>query len=232
MHLSADPQPPSEVLITRLREDLPVEVLYDLEYIRGPSTLYRILRDYLVFNGLQCSQHEGSNRIVMGLPATLYDSEADKSKAYEAVASCATAASVAETSAGAMAGPVRGTANSELRSNGNASSASSHHDNETRRIAHSIALRLRSEDKFSGKLGEDLNEANNLYLDSANDYELNQEHRLKYFHNIFEGEARRFYRLKVSKRVPLLLKLLVKSERNSTVLPCKIVCGNIFRVSG
>ena len=217
MHLSADPQPPNEVLITRLREDLPVEVLYDQENIRGPSTLYRILRDYLVLNGLEYSQHEGSNRIVMGLPATLYESEAEKMKAYEAVSSCTTSASVAETSVGAMAGSVRGAAISDLRNNGHASSASSHQDNEMRRIAHSIALRFRSDDKFSGKLGKDLNEAINLYLDAANDYELNQEQRLKYFHNIFEGEARRFYRLKVSKRVPTFAEACVKmrSEFNS-----------------
>ena len=50
MHLSADSQPSSEVLITRLREDLPAQVLYDKENITGPSTLYRILRDYLVLN--------------------------------------------------------------------------------------------------------------------------------------------------------------------------------------
>ena len=109
-----------------------------------------------------------------------------------------------------MAGPVRGATISELRNNGNASSASSHHENEMRRIAHSIALRFRNDDKFSGKLGEDLNEAINLYLDAANDYELNQEQRLKYFHTIFEGEARRFYRLKVSKRVPTFSEACVK----------------------
>ena len=149
MHLSADPQPPSEVLIKRLRQDLTVEVLYDQENVRGPSTLYRTLRDYVVLNGLEYSHHGVNNRIIMGQPATLYESEADKSKAYESVASCATSASVAETSAGAMASPVRGTSNSELRSNGNASSASSHDDIEMRRIAHSIALRFRSEAKLA-----------------------------------------------------------------------------------
>ena len=106
MHLSADPQPSSEDLIPRLREDLPAEVLYDQENIRGPSTLNRILRDFLVLNGLEYSQREGSNRIVMRLPATLYESEADKNKAYEAVLISASTASIAETSAGGMAGPV------------------------------------------------------------------------------------------------------------------------------
>ena len=159
MHLATDPQPENEVLITHLREDLPVEVLYDQEIIRGPSTLYRVLRDYLVFNGLQYAQHEGSNRIVMGLLGILYESEADKKKAYDAVMNCPTSASVAETSAGAMASTVRGAANPELRNGGNISHASSHLDTEMRRIAHHIAQRFKSDEKFSGKLGEDLNEA-------------------------------------------------------------------------
>ena len=86
-----------------------------------------------------------------------------------------------------------------------------------RRIAHNIALRFRNDDKFSGKLGEDLNEAINLYLDAANGYELNQEQRLKYFRNIFEGEARMFYRLNVSKRVQTFADACVKmrTEFNS-----------------
>ena len=138
----------------------------------------------------------------MGFPAIVFESKADKNKAYEAVLICTSTASVAEKSPGGMAGPVRGAASSEIRNNGNVSSTSSHQDNEMRRIAYSIALRFRSDDKFSGKLGEDLSEAINLYLDAANDYELNHEHRLKYFHNIYEGEARRFYRLKVDYLVP------------------------------
>ena len=54
-----------------------------------------------------------------------------------------------------------------------------------RRIAHRIAIRFRNDDKFSGNLSEDLNEAINLYLDAANDYELKQDQWPKYFHNIF-----------------------------------------------
>ena len=217
MHLSADPQPPSEVLITRLRDELQVEVLYDQENIRGPSTLYRILRDHLALNALEYSQHEGINCIVLELPATLYESEIDNGRAYEAVACCVTTASVAATSAGAMAGPVRVVASLELRNNGNVSSSSSHQHNEMRRTSHRIALRFRSEDKFSGIFGEDLNEATNFYLDAANDYEPKQDQRLKYFHNIFEGEARRFYLLNVSKRVSNFAETCVKmrTECNS-----------------
>ena len=65
------------------------------------------------------------------------------------------------------------------------------------RAAHNMALRFKNQDKFTGKLGEDLTEHINSYIDAAQDYNLDQTNKLAFFHNIFDGEATRFYREKV-----------------------------------
>ena len=68
------------------------------------------------------------------------------------------------------------------------------------RAAHSTALRFKNQDKFTGKLGEDLTEHINNYIDAAQDYNLDQTNKLAFFHNIFDGEPKRFYREEVGNR--------------------------------
>ena len=63
-----------------------------------------------------------------------------------------------------------------------------------------MALRFKNRDKFTGKLGEDLTEHINNYIDASQDYCLDQDNKFAFFHNIFEGEAKRFYREKVRER--------------------------------
>jgi len=77
----AQPQPSSEDAIQDSRQDLPPEVLYSHEALSGPHTIHRILRDYLVSMGFQYRQHPKSNRVVYGLPATLYDQRQDQESA-------------------------------------------------------------------------------------------------------------------------------------------------------
>lgn len=68
---------------------------------------------------------------------------------------------------------------------------------ETRKVAHNLATRFKFTDKFFGKLGEEISKSINRYMDAANDYDIIGDHKLKYFHNIFDGEARQFYHAKV-----------------------------------
>lgn len=65
------------------------------------------------------------------------------------------------------------------------------------KIARNIATRFKSTKKFTGELGDDINEHIGNYLDAANDYKLENLRKLQYFHNIFDGEAKRFYRQNV-----------------------------------
>ena len=65
--ISQEPQPPDEECINTLRDDLPPEVLYSSELLKGPTTLFRILRDYFTVKGLQYTPHPRRNRIAYGL---------------------------------------------------------------------------------------------------------------------------------------------------------------------
>lgn len=46
--ISREHQPPDEETVEELRVDLCVELLYTTELLKGPNTLFRILRDFLV----------------------------------------------------------------------------------------------------------------------------------------------------------------------------------------
>ena len=60
-------------------------------------------------------------------------------------------------------------------------------------MAHNIASRFKREERYSGKIGENINEVIDNYCHAADDYNLNEDQKLRYFHNIFDGEAKRFY---------------------------------------
>lgn len=68
------------------------------------------------------------------------------------------------------------------------------------KIAHNVALRFKNQEKFTGKLGEDLTENISNCIDAAQDYKLDQTNKLAFFHNIFDGKAKRFYREKAKGR--------------------------------
>lgn len=51
--ISYDPQSSNEDCVNNLRGDLPLEVLYSSELLKGPTALFRVLRDYLTGKGLQ-----------------------------------------------------------------------------------------------------------------------------------------------------------------------------------
>ena len=58
------------------------------------------------------------------------------------------------------------------------------------RAGQKMALRFKNQDKVTEKLGEDLTEHVNNYIDAAQDYNLDQTNKLAFFHNIFDGEAK------------------------------------------
>ena len=78
IHVLAEPQPESDVCIGNLREDLPPEVLYSKEMLRGPTVLYRLIRDYLVVKGLTYTPHLTTNRISHGLVNMIYVDNSDR----------------------------------------------------------------------------------------------------------------------------------------------------------
>lgn len=54
------------------------------------------------------------------------------------------------------------------------------------------------ESKFEGKLGDSSDVASASYNETCADLELDNEQKYKFFHNLFKGEAKRFYREQVA----------------------------------
>jgi hypothetical protein len=66
------------------------------------------------------------------------------------------------------------------------------------RAAHNLGLRFKLvEDECSAKMSECLSEKLSHYMTASDDYELINEQRLRFLHNIFTGETLRFYDLQV-----------------------------------
>jgi phage-related protein len=82
------------------------------------------------------------------------------------------------------------------------------HSEPASKIAHSMATRFKIEQKFTGKLGEDLTEYISNYMDAANDYNLTNQQKMDFMHHLLDGEAKRFYREKFYPLVQTSLKLL------------------------
>jgi hypothetical protein len=57
-----------------------------------------------------------------------------------------------------------------------------------------MATRFKIEQKFTGKLGEDLTEYVSNYMDAAKDYDLTNKKNLDFMHHLLDREAKRFYR--------------------------------------
>ena len=65
------------------------------------------------------------------------------------------------------------------------------------KLAYNMSQKFEDE-KFSSKIGEDIEEYFNNYETAATDYKLDENMKLQYLHNLFDEEPRRFYREKVA----------------------------------
>jgi hypothetical protein len=65
------------------------------------------------------------------------------------------------------------------------------------KIALTMATRFKADQKFTGRLGEDLTNYISNYMDAANDYNISEKQKLDYMHHVLDGEAKRFYREKI-----------------------------------
>ena len=66
-------------LVERLREELPVEVLYSFEVLMGTTFIFRIICDFLRAEGVEYNRHP----ISWGLVKMLYSGTEDIDFAYE-----------------------------------------------------------------------------------------------------------------------------------------------------
>ena len=74
-NICIDPQPTNEEALENLQEDITVDTLYNEEILSGPTTLFRVLRDYLVHIGIPYKQHPKKNLLSLGIALTFFYGE-------------------------------------------------------------------------------------------------------------------------------------------------------------
>lgn len=63
-----------------------------------------------------------------------------------------------------------------------------------RKMAQNLTHILKEEGECSGKMGEDLNGFIYNYNEAEDDYQLIVTRKLHYFHHVFDGDAKQYYR--------------------------------------
>ena len=135
LFIESEPQLSKEDCIDRLREDLSVEVLYSIDALKGPTTLYRIIRVYLSLNGVPYKQHPGSTKIAFGLVNIFFIDEEDRTYAFVNFAR--------------LRGPPAGTQTLSSALPQTITVGTSHTSaNNDKRHAHNMASRFKSGDRF------------------------------------------------------------------------------------
>jgi hypothetical protein len=158
VYINTEPEISDSECLDGLRDDLPTSLLYSRKAFSGATILHHLLRNYLQLKRVIYSQSTESNRITFGLVDMLYDSQSDRTAALTLLRNAAS------TSVDAKSPNV---------GDGNATS----HSEPASKIAHSMATRFKIEQKFTGKLGEDLTEYISNYMDAANDYNLTNQQK-------------------------------------------------------
>lgn len=67
LYMNMTPQPEKGQIISGLQDALPVETLFHHDIIRGPTVLYKVLRDYLVLQGHTYTAYPGKITLAMVL---------------------------------------------------------------------------------------------------------------------------------------------------------------------
>lgn len=186
-------------------ELLPPAVLFGRDVATLPYA-HRELRKWLDGHGANLQQHS-SHRVIMTLATSLYVDPEDRVAANQ----LATELVAAERRAG---GSAAASQPSPPARRGDAPSAASD------RTSHNIAMRFRDPtSKFSGSLGEAWMEYVVESQQVARDYDLSQEQRFQYMHNIMSGYAKRFFLDKVQSYATFFSQAvdMVSAENNSIV---------------
>eukprot|EP00170_Pyropia_yezoensis_P002975 contig_12489_g2982 len=140
---------------------------------------HRELRKWLDSHGANLQQHS-SHRVIMTLATSLYVDPEDSVAAHQLASELVAAGRRVGGSAAASQPP------SPNRLEDATPAASD-------RTAHNIAMRFRhSSSKFSGNLGKAWMKFVAEHQQVARDYDLSQEQRFQFMHNILSGDAKRF----------------------------------------
>jgi hypothetical protein len=139
VYINADPQYPENECINGLSDDLSPSLLYVEKAVSGATILHRLLRNYLQLKGLVYAQSTESNRITYGLITMQNKSHSDCDTALTSLRNAQPSKSDAVSTGSAV---------------NNVTHAYSFET--SGKISHSMPTRFKAEQKFTGKLGEDL----------------------------------------------------------------------------
>lgn len=173
-------------------EAYPPPLLFDPDLAALPS-IYLELRTWLNKHGAALGTHP-SRRIINLLANKMYDLDADREEAKELAKQLLQTRSRRNASGGSAA------SQGEDNSGGRASAVA--HTTSIERHAHNMGTRYRDErSKFTGATDQSFSEHIGNYQQICRDYGLSNDQKLLLLHNIFGGEAKRFYDTRVEHRV-------------------------------
>lgn len=178
LYVNMEPQLTNRQVISALKEDLPVTTLFHRNIVTSPSTLYKILREYLLLQGWEYTPHPDTDKIAYGIANSFFDSPIDKEYAFNALA---------------------GKFQPDRPSSNNASTSTENNNNykvDEVKQAHNISQKFK-QGKFKGKIGENINETFINYETSSKDYKLSESMMYQFLHNLFDESPLRFLREEV-----------------------------------
>jgi len=202
--LAANPNMTAEEIRAMTAEELPPGNMFD-EEVALMSTLYKHLRDWLRDRGLDFTAH-AARRIPYQLANVVYKGD-DLADAH------ALSQEVVARSRQGGGGTTRATGVAAA-----ASPAADPVPAKTDRAAHNVAMRYKDKSsKFSGTPDQAWHEYMAGYRQVMRDYDLPPELQLRLLHNLFGGEAKRYYDAHVDGAVATISEAFVKvSEEYNT----------------
>lgn len=180
--ICAEPQPSNEEALEYLQEDLPVETLYNEELLKGPTTLFRVLRDYLVHIGVPYHPYPRNNRLAFGIANTFFSGE-DQEKAFQILMPTRSQNTDTPTQP-----------NNQRTQTTEFITTTNNKEDSERKAAVSVSQQYKNnKDRFKGKLGEDIHQYIHNYETICEDYKLSESQKLKFLHYLFADEAKTFF---------------------------------------
>lgn len=150
--------------------------------LRGPTTLYRVLCDFLELKDFRYEMAPGSNRQTKCIGHCFFTDPEDRLYAL----SCLDSLRQPATGNIAASSPNNPVPAPTIQAPFN--------DFHERKAAHNISQRFKKEERITGKLGESVHESLANYVEACEAYGLNEAQKLQYLHNLFDGEAKQFFR--------------------------------------
>jgi hypothetical protein len=167
------------VIADTIRDTFPPELLYHPDVLAGPTTLYHVIRGVFVLLSRPFSQVRINgipSRVSLGVTRQIYEDED---------------AELALTLAESF---YRSTLFQNQPTGHNQNVGGSKPSQPSHDVGHRLGQRYsKFENKFAGGDSEDIILSLREYDRSADDFQATSEQRLQFLHNIFHGEAKRFY---------------------------------------